>query len=54
MNSVFLLHIPKTGGTSVDAILGESFPAHATLRGLGGTGNLRHWSKIDSDSIHST
>lgn len=51
MNSVFLLHIPKTGGTSVDAILGESFPAHATLRGLGGTGNLRHWYKIDSDSI---
>ena len=51
MKSTFFLHVPKTGGTSVDAILGDGFTGGATLRGLGGAGNDRLWFQMDSDSI---
>lgn len=51
MQSAFLVHVPKTGGSSVDAILGEEFPAQSTLRGVQHDGPLDPWWQIGDESI---
>jgi len=51
MHSAFLVHVPKTGGTSIDAVLGDEFPPEAALRGLQFGGPLDPWRQMDSDGI---
>jgi len=51
MQSAFFLHVPKTGGSTVDNILGEEFPAQLTARGVQHSATLEQWGRIDDTSI---
>lgn len=51
MQSAFLVHVPKTGGSSIDAVLGDEFPTHSVLRGVQHDGPLEPWRQLASDSI---